>query len=111
MRRAPRRREPAHVILRRCEQKLDELMEMVGRNQQADKKRDDKMAKTAKQVLEAVRAAATVSAATNVGMREVVRILKEQEDPANDEAIAILEGMTADDQAIIKENTPEAPPA
>lgn len=68
----------------------------------------------AQDTLERARAAETVSKSTNIAVKEVIARLKaNQNNPENEaaltEAMAILEGMIADDNAVLVENTPEAP--
>lgn len=62
------------------------------------------------EVLEKARQAETVSKSTNIAVKEVIALLKAgQVDPADaqklDDAKAILEGIIADDSAVLTENT------
>lgn len=86
------------------------LNQQIGREARADERRDFKTMATQAQVLEKVAEATSVSKAANILVKEAIRLLKEgQSDPAkNDEAIALLEGGIADDNAVLTENTPEA---
>lgn len=70
-------------------------------------KRMDRLMATQQEVLDAVRQASTVSASTNIAVKEAIRLLKlGQADPAkNDEAIALLQALQADDAAVLTDNT------
>lgn len=98
----------AHVIALRHEVRAGRRDEAIG---------DYIMARTFDEVLEKIRAAKTVSESTNVGVREIKRLLKEAQAAGNDpakmeEAVALLDAMAADDAAVLTENTPaEEPPA
>lgn len=101
--------------LRRIEQKLDALRVEVAAFRQDEAREDEKMSQAQDEVLELVRQAKTVSEATNVGVRAAIQLLKDgqqQDDPAKTaEAKSLLEAMIADDNALLKENTPEFTPS
>lgn len=89
------------------------LHQHIGSEADADFERDLHIMATQADVVEKIRAVKDFSASTNMALREVLKLLREgQNDPAkNAEAIALLEEVSADDLAILKENTPIDPSA
>lgn len=94
----------------RLNEKLNELKQQIGREARADERRDIQTMATQAEVLAKVAEAKTVSESTNIAVKEALRLLREgQSDPTkNDEAIALLDAIIADDNAVLVENTAEA---
>lgn len=96
--------------LARVEGKLDGLAAYIGAAERADRKRDDEVMATVQEVLDKARQAQSVSASTNIAVKEAIRLLKlGQADPADaqklTDAAAILDGIIADDSSVLTENT------
>lgn len=86
------------------------LHKHIGSEADADYERDRSIMATLDEVIAKATEAQTVSASTNIAVREVLRLLREgQTDPAKlDQAKALLEAMIADDAAMLTDNTPAA---
>ena len=104
----------------RLNEKMDQVLagqqrlhRHIGSEADADYERDVIIMASVQDVIAKATEAQTVSASTNIAVREVIRLLKESAaDPAKlDEAVALLEAMRADDAAMLTDNTPAAPPA
>lgn len=110
---APRWAGVLHEQLNEVLAGIRRLHRHIGAIYEADFERDLIIMNTQADVVEKIRAVKDFSASTNMALREVLKLLREgQSDPAkNAEAIALLEEVSKDDLAILKENTPIDPSA